>query len=242
MYESVVDTKLFKDVLRDEHKSMVEKQFTERTYPNGQIIYFHGDVGDRLFIIKSGKVKIFRQSDEQEIVLGHQFAGEAVGELEMLHYDKTRTASVAAIEETVLWSLARDEFLELTRLYPELMRKTIYILSERLVQANRKLEYLAFLDIRVRVANLLLDLHTNFGKQTTHGDLIDWKITQQHFANMIGCSRESSSRILHELQDGGILFLKNRYIYIVDMDELKLLAGWQEDSPQSRHWHKHYNS
>jgi len=74
----------------------------------------------------------------------------------MFHYDNRRSASVATLEPSVLWMIKRNELLELAKLYPEILRKTIYILSERLIQADRKLEYLAFLYIRVRVANLVI--------------------------------------------------------------------------------------
>lgn len=118
-----------------------------------------------MYVIQTGILKIFRQEDHQEIVLGHQFPGEVIGELELFHHDNLRTASVAAFDEVSVWEIRREQMDEIVRIYPDLMRKVIYILSERLIQADRKIEYLAFLDVRVRAANLLLDLVSNFGKK-----------------------------------------------------------------------------
>lgn len=166
--------------------------------------------------------------------------GEVVGELEMFHYDNRRSASVATLEPSVLWMIKRNELLELAKLYPEILRKTIYILSERLIQADRKLEYLAFLDIRVRVANLLLDLYENFGVPSEKGLHIKWKITQQHMASMIGASRESLAKILQEFQNDKLIVIHNRFIYITDLKTLQQLAGVQKETDLDRKWHSTY--
>jgi len=240
MYSSVLETPFFLGMIEEKHKPLVESKFIVRQYPKGQVLYFHGDEGKEMYIVKSGVLKIFRQSDGQEIILGHQFPGEVVGELEIFHYDNRRTASVATLEPSELWMIKRNDVLELSKLYPEILRKTIYILSERLIQADRKLEYLAFLDIRVRVANLLLDLYENFGDSTENGLLIKWKITQQHLASMIGAGRESTARVLHEFQNDGIIRIRNRFIYILDMPSLREIAGAQKQSDASRRWHSTY--
>ncbi|GIQ70018.1 transcriptional regulator [Xylanibacillus composti] len=237
MFASVVDTPFFKDMIAESHKKLVESMFTERHYPKGQVLYFHGDEGNEMYIVKSGTLKIYRQNEEQEIIFGHQFPGEVIGELEVFHYDNRRTASVAALEETVLWMIKKPDLLELTKLYPDILRKTIFILSERLSQADRKVEYLAFLDIRVRVANLLIDLYINFGLSTSEGSKINWKFTQQHLASMIGSGRESTARTMKELQREGILDIRRRYIYILDIQALQNIAGRKADMDENSKWH-----
>jgi cAMP-binding proteins - catabolite gene activator and regulatory subunit of cAMP-dependent protein kinases len=237
MYSSVLDTPFFIGMIEDEHRPLVESRFVERRYPKGQILFHCGDEGHEMYIVKSGVLKIFRESDGLELVLGHQFPGEAVGELEMFHYDNRRTASVATLEPAVLWMIKRDDLLELAKLYPELLRRTIYILSERLIQADRKLEYLAFLDVRVRVANLLLDLYANFGEATENGTRINWKITQQHLASMIGSGRESAAKALHEMQSDGIIEIRNRLIHILDTRALQDIASVRNEHDANRKWH-----
>lgn len=237
MYASVADTPFFKDIIANEHRALVESMFVKREYPKGQVLYFHGDEGHEMYIIKSGTLKIFRSHEGQEIIFGHQFPGEAIGELEIFHYNHHRTASVAAIEKTVVWMAKKQDILDLSKLYPEILRKTIYILSERLTQADRKLEYLAFLDSRIRVANLLLDLYSNFGKKSDERLLIDWKMTQQHLANMIGSSRESTARTLQQFQVDGIISIHNKQYYILDMEKLQQIAENQNGTFEGRIWH-----
>lgn len=237
MYNAVTDTPFFEDIVHKEDCEWVNAKFREKTFHKGQVLYMHGDEGHEMYIIKKGALKIYRQDENREIIFGHQFAGEAIGELEVFHHDHRRTASVATIEKTTLWVANRIAMEELVQRYPSILRKTIYILSERLSQADRKLEYLAFLDTRVRVANLLLDLYYNFGKETENGLLIDWKITQQHFANMIGVGRETASKSLQDLQREGLIRIQDRYLYIDDLESVQALARAEYEAEDNRVWH-----
>lgn len=239
MYHSIIETSFFQHIHAPEDIRLIEKAATLQAYKKGSVLFHEGDPGKELFIVKSGSLKIFREHDGQQLILGHQFPGEAIGELEIFHYDNSRNASVAAIEHTEVWALPDSFVVELAEKYPAIFRKTIYILSERLAQADRQLEYLAFGDVQVRLANLLLDLDTNFGESTADGRLINWKITQQHAANMIGSSRETISRAFQQLQEEKIIRFENRYTTILNMEKLRNLSNTSHKPAafQNRAWH-----
>lgn len=238
MFDSVLSTPLFSnlDVL---DQTSFESRFAERRLSKHQVLFHQGDPAYEMFIVKSGTLQIFLQEEEHVIVLGHQFPGETVGELETLHYDNRRLASVSALEESIVWSIRKSDLEELFLGYPGLLRKFIFVLSERLSQADRTISYLAFLDTRLRVANLLLDLYSNFGRQCDDGCLIDWKITQQHLANMIGVNRESATRALQGLQIEGIIRIQGRTITIMKLQDLQHMVS-QPNAVATRHWHSTY--
>lgn len=237
MYSSVIDTSFFKNVVGSADTDYVSGMFVERHYPRGSVLFQQGDDAHEMYIIKSGALKIYRQDEGREIILGHQFPGEAIGELEVFHYDSRRLASVAAIEKTTLWMIRKTDLDKLVQKYPELIRKALFIVSERLSQANRKIEYLSFLDIRVRVANLLLDLNSNFGADTAEGRLIQFRVSQQYLANMIGAGRESVARILIEFQKERFICISKKDLYITDLSSLERLAGPTAESQEERKWH-----
>ncbi|WP_289143049.1 Crp/Fnr family transcriptional regulator [uncultured Brevibacillus sp.] len=239
MIQSIFDTALFKgiDVSDTEY---VASLFIERKFQKNQVIFFQNDPGDEMYIIKSGVLKIFREDDSKQIIFGHQFPGETIGELECIHHDNRRLASVAAIENSTAWMIRKAALEELIKTYPDILRKLFYVVSERLAQADRKLEYLAFLDSRIRVVNLLLDLHSNFGVKTNEGYLINWKITQSHFANMIGINRESAARVLQELQKEKVISINQKLIHILNLDVLQQMSGENLRSLHLRQWHSTY--
>lgn len=236
MFDSILNTSLFADIEITEPE-LVLSMFTERHYTKDSIVFWQGDPGLDMYVIKSGSLMIFRQLDGKELILGHQFPGECIGELEAIHTNNTRLASVAAIEQTILWKICKSDLEKLLTLYPQILRKLFYVVSERLDQADRKLQYLAFLSSKIRIANLLLDLHSNFGVELQEGYLINWKCTHQHMAHMIGVSRESVTIGLQELQAKQIISVRDKYITIDNLPALKKLAQDEETSTNDREWH-----
>ncbi len=236
MFNSILDTSLFNEI-HPPDKNDVLSRFSERTYPKDKVLFWQGDPGNEMYVIKSGSLKIFRQSEDKELILGHQFPGETIGELEAIHNNNSRLASAATLEKTTLWAIQRSELDELIEAYPQILRKLFYVVSERLDQADRKLEYLAFLSSKIRIANLLLDLHSNFGVAVKEGYLINWKTTHQHMAHMIGVSRESVTIGIQELQARHIISIRNKYITINNLPALKQLAQDEEVATHTREWH-----
>ncbi len=64
-----------------------------------RLFFFQGDEGHEMYIIKSGALKIYQEHEYKQIILAHQFPGETLGELEVLHHDNRRLASAATIEK-----------------------------------------------------------------------------------------------------------------------------------------------
>ncbi|RXT04558.1 Crp/Fnr family transcriptional regulator [Ammoniphilus sp. CFH 90114] len=234
--ETILSTLLFRNIeIKDEE--FVCSKFSERRYPKNQVVFYEDDLANEMYVVKSGCMKIYREDDCKEIILGHQFSGEFFGEVEVIHGDIHRVASVAAIESSVLWMIKKQDLQELIREYPTILLNLYSVICDRLKQANRKIEYLAFGDSRIRVANLLLDLQANFGMEYEKEHLICWRITQQHFANMIGVSRESAARTLQEFQAKGWIDLRNKQIIIRSLPAIQHVAGNRENLPEFRLWH-----
>ncbi|WP_411343156.1 Crp/Fnr family transcriptional regulator [Paenibacillus sp. WLX1005] len=238
MYVSVLDTPFFKEIVIN-NPIHVQTFFQKRTLSKHQVLFYQNDIADEMYIIKTGSLQIYRQDEDRIIVLGHQFSGQTIGELEAVHHEKKRLASVSALENTTLWMIKTKQLDELIDMYPIILRRMFYVVSDRLAQADRKIEYLAFLDVRIRIANLLLDLYANFGKSQSEGTLIDWKVPQQHLANMVGIGRESATKALGELQQDGIIHIEKRMITIIDFKKLFELAGGIGTS-EDRRWHSYY--
>src|SRR4029078_1879474 len=82
-------------------------------YPAGAVIVRQNDVGDRFYLIRSGRVRVRRTADDgTEAILGEMSTGEYCGEMSLLS-DAPRAATVEAIEATRVWSLDKAAFQEL---------------------------------------------------------------------------------------------------------------------------------
>jgi CRP/FNR family cyclic AMP-dependent transcriptional regulator len=171
-----------------------------RTFPKNTIVVSEGDQTDSLYIIVSGRVKIYVSDDKgKEIVLSEAGPGEYFGE--MVLDEGPRSASVMTLEPTQFLVIPGEDFMEFVVKSPEFALHLILKLIRRVRALTNEVKNLALLDVYGRVARMLLDLAVE-----RDGVLvIESRPTQQDMANRVGASREMVSRILGDLVNGGYI-------------------------------------
>jgi CRP-like cAMP-binding protein len=102
----------------------------EQLYQDGEEIVHQGDLGDELFIIISGQVRVIKGSGEELAIRG---AGEYVGEMALLD-QAPRSATLESKGEVRLLSIEKDDFDSILRQRPEVSLAIITVLCERLRQ------------------------------------------------------------------------------------------------------------
>jgi CRP-like cAMP-binding protein len=108
---------------------------TLRQYAAGEIIFRENDPGESAYIIERGRVEVTKTLDGQSIHLAYLGPGEPCGEMGMID-DKPRSATVMAVEETVVRELHRDHFFHSLRTNPEVALSLLKVLFERLREAD----------------------------------------------------------------------------------------------------------
>ena len=178
-------------------------------YPKGAVIITEGDPSDSIYVILSGRVKVYL-SDEQgrEIVLDDHGPGNYVGE--MAFDDQPRSASVMTLEPSTLSVVSGKAFRSFIASNPDATMHLIRNLIHRARVASSNVRSLALLDVYGRVARLLLDLAVE-----KDGHLVvEQPYTQQELAQRVGSSREMVSRIFKDLVAGRYIRLEGRRIHI----------------------------
>lgn len=192
----------------------------KRTFGKGMIIFHKGSPGQTLYIIESGKVRIFIISESgQEISVNIYGPGDAFGELALLD-GLPRSAGAVAMEQTVTFTLHRDDFLRHLEAHPRMARSIIEVLSTRLRYTTTYAESLAFLDVYGRVAAKLLELAERYGVQK-EGIEIELRLTQAELASWVGTTRESVNKVLGTFREQGLIELEGRKITILDRERLR---------------------
>ena len=189
--------------------SALANQGVTRTFPKNAVIVNENDRSDSLYIILSGKVKVY-VSDENghEIVLGVEGTGDYFGE--MVLDEGPRSASVMTLEPSTFCIIPKEEFRQFLRQHPDFAIHLIQNLIKRARVLTENVKSLALLDVYGRVARLLLELATEQDGQL----VVMEKLTQQDIANRVGASREMVSRILKDLVRGGYITVHGRQITI----------------------------
>ncbi len=181
-----------------------------KTYPKNSILVNEGDETDSLFIIETGKVKVYLSNEDgKEIILNILSAGDYFGEIALLD-NQPRSASVMSLQHSRLWLISKKEFELCLVRYPEIALLLLKDMSSRLRFLTENVKSLALLDVYGRVARTLLSLATEKEGRL----IIEQKLTQQDIASMVGASREMVSRILKELVTGGYISVNRSIITI----------------------------
>ena len=175
----------------------------ERRYPKNSIIVEEGLTGDYMYVIRSGRVKVTKASDDgREKIMDFMESGAFFGEMALLDH-APRSASVRTLEPSVLAALSRKDFLGLLRDSPDLALSLIQELTRRLRDTDEQATSVSFQRVEDRAKGLFSRI------ARYEGGLEDRRITpsltHQQIADMIGTSRETVTRAVKELKETGWL-------------------------------------
>ncbi|MDQ6620507.1 MAG: Crp/Fnr family transcriptional regulator [Pseudomonadota bacterium] len=190
---------------------------TVRRFPARTILLNEGDRGDSLYIILTGKVKVFASNETgKEVVIGTMAAGDYFGEMSL--DGSPRSASVMTTEATTCAVVPLARFVEFVEQHPEFALHLVRTLIARCRTATESIKSLALSDVYGRLVRLLNALATTADGRV----VIAEKFTHQDIAERIGASRDMVSRLMKDLVAGGYLALEQRTIII----RKKLPTGW----------------
>ena len=203
--------------LQDETLRSIAESGVVRAFPNHTILINEGDVGDALYIILSGRVKVFSSNEAgREFVIDFHGAGEYVGEMTL--DGAPRSASVVTVEPTTCAVVNRAQFRDFVLAHPDFALHLIERLIHRMRVTTGNLKSLALSDVYGRLVRLL-----NALAQEVDGRLVvPEKLTQQDIADRVGASRDMIGKLMKDLTAGGYLAVEERTITI----RKKLPTGW----------------
>ena len=139
--------------------------------------------------------------------------------------DIPRTASVLAIEDSVVWSIPAEAFLSFLGREPLVARGLLRALVRQISVSQHVVEDLLFLDLKGRVAKRLLQvISPSLDELADDGATLPASLTQEDFASLCGGSRENVSRIMSEFARRGFVEKRDRRWAIADVAALARIA------------------
>jgi CRP/FNR family cyclic AMP-dependent transcriptional regulator len=187
----------------------IELHGAVKSFKKNAIIINQDDESYSLYVILSGRVKVFVSGEDgREVVLNHQGAGDYFGDLALID-KQPRVASVMTTEASKLMIISRDDFLTCLSRNPEIAINLIKPMTRRMRMLAKNVSSLALMDVYGRVARILLQQ-----AEEKDGELVTGRITQQEIADMVGASRAMVSRILKDLKEGGYISVNKKCITI----------------------------
>lgn len=200
---------------------------TAQAYSRGQALFHEGWPAESLFIVHSGRVRVFRtwkNGDEQVLrLLG---PGEIVG-YRPLFANEPYGASAVAIEDSSICVVPRDAVIERLREDPALALEMLAKLSRELRISEDLMMDLIRRPVRERAARLLLSLVEEPGAAAPRV-IRSRELPRQDLARMIGTTPETFSRVLRVLAQRGAIELDRERIVVRNVALLRRAAGERE--------------
>ena len=211
------DTELFRD-LSTRDLAELELVTTLTTVPRGRVFYRPEDPGERLFLLRQGRVQLYRISPEgKKLVIATLGPGALFGEMALLG-QQMHNAFAEAMEDCAIMVMSRADLERLMLNDPTIGRRILTLTQRRLTDAESRLEDMAFKGIPARLASLLLRLSADQDSDSITG------LTHQDLAETIGTYRETATQVLNDLKADGLIEIGRKRITILDADRLRDIA------------------
>jgi len=201
-------------------------QLPDRRLQKGEIFFGPQDRSERLFLLQSGRVRIFRTTpDGREFTLAVVEAGTVFGEM-ALTGQRLEGAYAQALAPSQVSTMLRADLERLILEKPEVGLRIMQLLSERLRRQETRLEDVSTKDVKARLASIIVLMVESEGVRSGTGYRIPAHYTHERLGTMIGANRTAVTRAFGLLQDEGVVQLRRRLIYVTDLEGLRWSAGY----------------
>jgi CRP-like cAMP-binding protein len=209
---------IFQD-LSPEEVHELDRQITMSTCESGRVFYTPNETGETLFLLKKGRVQLYRLSPEgKKLVVADLHEGMIFGEMSMIGQGLHNTFA-QAVDQCTLCVMSRADVERLILSRPQVALRFMEAMARRLQASEARLEDLAFKGIPARLAGLLLDLTTDPQNMNAINGL-----THQDLAERIGTYRETTTQVLNTFKENGWIEIGRKYIRLLDPEALSDLT------------------
>ncbi len=201
--------------LEPEAMAAFEQQTEMRTCRKGQILYSQEDRAEVLFLLKRGRVQLYRLTPSgKRLELAVIEPGTFFGEMPLIG-ESLRHTFAEAVEDSLICVMSRADIEGLMRKRSEVALRMIEVLGRRLALCEARLEEMAYRSVPARIAAVLVRL-----SQGQNGEVVS--ITHQELGDMLGALRESVTKVIDDFQREGLVELGRGRVILRDMVGLQV--------------------
>lgn len=208
---------------------LVEQEAQERFVRRRDLVFEPGDPEDEVYIVKEGRVRLYRQSPAgKEISLALFDPGELFGEM-ALFFPSQRVNIAEAHEDTELYVVPVETFQRWMKEDEELQRLVLYIMADRRRAMEQKAAELVALEVPQRMAKTILWLFDRYRTDIIAGKIaLNIRLTHHEIASLSGTTRETATLILNRFRrDGYIDFFGRRMILLNEAELVRIATTYE---------------
>ncbi len=201
--------------LGPEEIKRIAKETLEHSFAKGEILFLEGEPCRGLYVVKSGRVRIFKSSPEgREQVLLIARQGDSFNDVPVFD-GSPNPASASALEPSIVYVIPKESLLSLVADCPSALA-IIKLFAARLRHLTTVVEDLSFRSVVSRLAKMLLDLAAVEGGPSPMP-----RLTQDEMATIVGSVRDVIGRALKALERTGAIKIEGQRILVIDPEKLR---------------------
>src|SRR5919106_1747751 len=201
---------IFESLPKEEIRQVLDdllRRNAEINLSAGEVFYTPREPDGKLFVLKRGRVRVYKMEGSREFTLEMVDAGTVFGEVAFTPH-ALRDAYAEAMEPSILLAMERADVERLIQQKPQVGLRMISLLSERLRYYETRMKDVTLKEVPARLASLILFLVQSEGVQIPGEIRIPTRYTHEHLGTMIGANREAVTRAFGRLQDEGALQIR----------------------------------
>jgi CRP-like cAMP-binding protein len=215
------------DLLRElpaEQRIRLEQQISTAEYPAGHMFFAPEDVGEQVFLLRRGRVRLYKLSPEGRALTLMVLEPAAIfGEMALAEQGR-HDSFAEAMTECRVGFVAREALREALRWQPAVTLQFVAMMSARLRAMEHKLADIAFKSVPQRLATVLLSLASTRHDSPPATTPAVVRFTHQQLAEMIGSYRETVTKTIGEFREAGLIRVEDEAIHLTDLSRLRGLA------------------
>jgi CRP-like cAMP-binding protein len=188
-----------------------------RHYRKKDVLFREGEHPRWLFFVESGKVKLFKTSDDgREFIVKIAHPGDFIGFLALFNED-AYTESASVLEDSAIKLIPKSDFAALVFGNRDVNARFIKMLANNIAEREQQLIELAYNSVRKRVATAIVNLYDQ-GSKEIH-------LLREDLAALAGTAKETVIRTLTDFKNEGLIDIKEGSISVLKAEKLRGLPN-----------------
>lgn len=205
--------------LKNEDLEYIDLNKSVNIYKKGDVLYREGNRILGCYCVNSGILKVYKTGlDGKEQIIAFAQKGDITGYRSVLSNEPACTtaevledASICFIPSSIMFSFVKKN--------SDFALSLMQLTCKELNQANSYIKDIAQKTVRERLAEVLLMLEDNFGKDPE--GFLTISLTRAELSNIVGTATESVIRLLSDLKNENVILMSSKKIKILNKNELK---------------------
>ncbi|MBI4394883.1 MAG: Crp/Fnr family transcriptional regulator [Candidatus Omnitrophica bacterium] len=219
---SLKEVPLFQGLSEGELNS-IKTCLREKSFEKGEILFYEGKCCERVFIVQSGRVKLYRTASS-----GREQILETLGPGDSCACNPGSStwacASTAeAMTPAAVWFISRNDYVRMVNTSSKISHTLNRLFAEKLKSFGSLIEEVSLKDVKKRLIKFLLDMLAETTHKSGEESVLLIPFTREEIAQRIGTARETVARYLYQLKRAKLIDIKPKQIIVRNKEGLEKL-------------------